>query len=65
MNNQERKKLAAPCGLYCGACSTYIARKRGDEAALNAMARRIAEQRGWVIKPKEDLVCVVKIVRKF
>ena len=57
MNNQERNKLAAPCGLYCGACSTYIARKRGDEVALNAVAKRIAEYRGWTIKPEKDLVC--------
>lgn len=57
MNNQERKKLAAPCGLYCGACSIYIARKRDDEAALNAVARRITERRGRVIKPEEDLIC--------
>ena len=57
MNSQERRKLAAPCGLYCGACSTYIARKRGDEAALTAVAKRVAENRGWTIKPEEDLVC--------
>ena len=57
MNSQERRKLAAPCGLYCGACSTYIARKRGDEAALDVVAKRITELRGWVIKSEEDLVC--------
>ena len=50
MNNQEKREVAAPCGLYCGACSTYIARKRGDKAALNAMAKRITGSRGWVIK---------------
>ncbi len=57
MDSSEHRKLAAPCGLYCGACSTYVARKRGDKAALNAVAKRISERRGWVIKPEEDLVC--------
>jgi hypothetical protein len=57
MDDQNKRKLAAPCGLYCGACSTYIARKRDDKAALNAVAKRVAERRGWVIKPEEDLVC--------
>ena len=57
MNSQQRRKLVAPCGLYCGACFIYIARKRCDEAALDAAAKGITERRGWVIKPKEDLVC--------
>ncbi len=56
MSINEREKLAAPCGLYCGACSTYIARKRGGEAALNTMAKRMAERWGTTIKT-EDLVC--------
>ena len=57
MISQERRELAAPCGLYCGACSTYVARKRGDQAALSAVAKRIAQLRGWILKPEEDLVC--------
>ena len=57
MSSPQRKELAAPCGLYCGACSTYIARKRGDEEALKAMAECIAEARGQAIKPEEDLTC--------
>jgi len=57
MSSQEREKLAAPCGLYCGACSIYIARKRGDEAAVNTMAKRISEARGSEIRPEEDITC--------
>jgi len=56
-NSQKRRKLAGPCGLYCGACSVYVARKRGDAAALDVVAKRITEQESWVIKPEEDLVC--------
>ncbi len=57
MNSQGRRELAAPCGLYCGACSIYVARERGDQAALKAVAKRIAQLRGWILKPEEDLVC--------
>ena len=57
MNSQERRQLVAPCGLYCGACSIYTARKRGDAAALDVWAKRVTERRGWVIKPEEDRVC--------
>jgi len=56
MSKNEREKLAAPCGLYCGACSTYITRQRGGELALNIMAKRMAERWGRTIKT-EDIVC--------
>jgi len=57
MNGKERVNLVAPCGLYCGACSTYVARKRGDEEALDTMAKRITEHLGVMIKPEDDLIC--------
>ncbi len=27
----EKSKLAAPCGLYCGVCAIYIAHKEGNQ----------------------------------
>lgn len=56
MHSQERRNLAAPCGLYCGACTSYITRKRGGEVALTAMAKRVSERWGTTIKTA-DLVC--------
>lgn len=57
VTDSAERNRAAPCGLYCGACSTYIARQRGDRARLSTIAKRIGEQKGWAIKPEEDLVC--------
>jgi hypothetical protein len=36
----KKQNLAAPCGLYCGACIIYCANKRGDSKFL----RQIREQ---------------------
>lgn len=55
-DSAERNR-AAPCGLYCGACSAYIARQRDDRERLDAIAKRIGKVEGWVIKPDEDLGC--------
>jgi len=57
MNSHLSQTLAAPCGLYCGACYIYIARKRGGEVALRKIVRRLPERKDQVIKPREDLIC--------
>jgi len=56
MMGQEQKNLAAPCGLYCGACSIYIAGKRGDSKRLEQMAVGLAEYVGRVLDV-QDLAC--------
>lgn len=56
MENQERRHLAAPCGLYCGACSGLIARERGGEDALKQMAKSSNERWGTTISA-DDIYC--------
>lgn len=56
MMGQEQKYLAAPCGLYCGACSIYVAGKRGDSKRLEQMASSLAEYLGRVLEVR-DLAC--------
>jgi len=53
---QEQKNLAAPCGLYCGACSIYVAGKRGDSKRLEQMASGLAQYYGRALEMK-DLAC--------
>ncbi len=58
MNKTAEKKriLAAPCGLYCGACSIYVAGKRGDAEFLETAATGLADYLGHPVEPKE-LAC--------
>lgn len=54
--NIEQEKLAAPCGLYCGACSILLAGRRGDQALLRQIAEVLTVQQGQPIQAK-DLIC--------
>jgi hypothetical protein len=56
MNIKDRNALAAACGLYCGACSVYVARERGDHEALQKTSERFSQLRGRKFEPAE-LVC--------
>ena len=48
--------LAAPCGLYCGACSIYQAVKRDDSEFLALAAAGISEMLGFPVEAS-DLNC--------
>ncbi len=50
MTRQEKNKLAAPCGLYCGACSIYVAGKRGDTKQLEQMLPGLSQYSGKELK---------------
>ncbi len=56
MTGQEHQNPAAPCGLYCGACSIYVAGRRGDSKRLEQIARIMAEYLGRPVDVK-DLAC--------
>lgn len=54
--DRELRNLAAPCGLYCGACSVHVARRRGDTWRLGRIAERAAAHRGRLVS-LEDMAC--------
>jgi len=59
MTSPERKhleKLAAPCGLYCGACSIIAAVRTGDPQLLELIAGGVAKYLGHPVEVK-DLTC--------
>ena len=56
MVDKKKSNLAAPCGLYCGACSIYIAYKRGDTALLEQMVSGVSQYIGKALEVK-DLAC--------
>jgi len=56
MKVQGQLNLAAPCGLYCGACSAYVASRRGDAERLQELSERVARYRGQNVDVK-DLAC--------
>lgn len=56
MPDQEQQNLAAPCGLYCGACSIYVAGRRGDSKRLDQIATGMAQYLGRPVEV-EDLAC--------
>ena len=56
MMGQEKKDLVAPCGLYCGACSIYVAGKRSDSKRLEQMLVGLAQYSGRELEIK-DLAC--------
>lgn len=35
---KDRRMLAAPCGLFCGACGIYVASRDGDERLKEKLA---------------------------
>lgn len=49
----DYRSVAAPCGLFCGACSIYQAANRGDSAFLEAAAVGIAEMLGHTVMSDE------------
>ncbi|MBM3132135.1 MAG: DUF3795 domain-containing protein, partial [Chloroflexi bacterium] len=53
---EDLRKLAAPCGLYCGACSIRAGAERGDTQFLELAAAGIAQYLGHPVKA-EDLNC--------
>ena len=56
MTDQEQQNLAAPCGLYCGACSIYVAGRKGDSKRLEQIAKGMAQYLGRPVEV-EDLAC--------
>ena len=56
MPDQEQQNLAAPCGLYCGACLIYVAGRRGDSERLEQIAKGMAQYLGRPVEV-EDLAC--------
>jgi len=46
MEGEQKQRLAAPCGLYCGACSIYRANQRGDTAMLEQIAQAFSGLEG-------------------
>ena len=54
--DRELGKLAAPCGLFCGACSVHVAGRRGDTEHLEWIAERSAARRERPVSA-EDLAC--------
>lgn len=56
MTIEQMRNLAAPCGLYCGACVTYVAGRSGDAERLEDLTRRFAQYRGQEVDVK-DLAC--------
>lgn len=54
--SDERTAFAAPCGLYCGACSIRAAYSQKNVALLNAMADGVSLYLGHKVDAK-DLAC--------
>lgn len=50
----EGEHLAAVCGLYCGACSLYRARRDNDPQQLEELLQTLSER--WQI-PSDELDC--------
>jgi hypothetical protein len=53
---KDPEKLAAPCGLYCGACSILAAIRKNDPQLLELIARGVADYLGHPVEAK-DLAC--------
>lgn len=59
MTSPERKhleNLAAPCGLYCGACSILAAGRKNDPKLMELLAVGVADYLGHPVEVK-DLAC--------
>jgi len=50
----EEKHLAAVCGLYCGACTIYRARKDGNHEGIEQIARAMSS---FISVTPEELDC--------
>jgi len=50
----EGEHLGAVCGLYCGACSLYRARRDNNRERLEELVKTLTER--WKVKP-EDIDC--------
>ena len=46
MEDEQKRRLAAPCGLYCGACLVYRANKQGNTELLEQIAKAFSVQDG-------------------
>ena len=46
MEGEQRQNLAAPCGLYCGACVIYRASRRGDSEFLKQIVEAFSGKEG-------------------
>ncbi len=44
MMSDTKRNLAAPCGLYCGACMIYRANKRGESETIDQMKKQVAKR---------------------
>ena len=55
MTIEERRHLAAACGIYCGACMVYRVNKRGDSELLERMKeqyiQRLSDVEKWKRRP--------------
>lgn len=57
-NSGDREKLVATCGMYCGACPTYIAAQTNDEEKKKTVLKQLNQLLPEPAKLKiEDLVC--------
>ena len=52
-DQKNNEKLVAPCGMYCGACSNYIATQQKDEKKI----QELMKQYGKSNMPMEDMLC--------
>lgn len=52
----DKQEFAAPCGLYCGACSIRAAYNRKDARMLKAMADGVAMYLGHTVEVS-DMAC--------
>ena len=53
---KETRNLAAPCGLFCGACTIYVAQRRGDTKRLTQIAQNVGVRKNRLIN-LSDLNC--------
>ena len=42
--DDKNRAIAAPCGLYCGACLVYRANKRGENGVIEEMKKQAAKR---------------------
>jgi hypothetical protein len=50
------KDLAAPCGLYCGVCSIYIATKKSNATIAPIVAMLFSEALNVAVNAKSQLM---------
>ncbi len=52
-DQRNNEKLVAPCGMYCGACSNYIATQQKDEKKIQELMKLYGKSN----MPVEDMLC--------